>query len=310
MGPPMPSSEGAAPSETTPLMDTNNRRSLDMSLLYMESGSEQIDRKLPVSLPTIGFLGSLSIAVNSITGPAMVNLPLTFQRSGVIPTTLTLVFICILSSLCSLHMANTISKVPGNDNFRKEVEFSQAFYMFWGRKWFIFTQTVYFLCVTCLNISSMVDTAQVVDTFVGHWISNGAVALQLSSTSAQFVRWDPSSCTQEQLVSGECIPFMQHSGLLLTVGYIITIVLFLPLALMDLKVRSLSLLVIVPRLLLPSRLLALSSSGKRCLASGGIHHPIDYKRAVLFRVHSQGTGCTKSDSLGRQLGRSLGCRHV
>jgi len=132
-------------------------------------------------------------------------------------------------------MANTISKVPGNDNFRKEIEFSQAFYMFWGRKWFIFTQTVYFLCVTCLNVSSIVDTAQVVDTFVGHWISTGAVALQFTSTSTQFVLWDPSSCTQEQLVSGECIPFAHHSGILLTAGYIITAMLFLPLALMDLK---------------------------------------------------------------------------
>jgi len=34
----------------------------------------------------IGFLGSLAIATNSLTGPAMLCLPATFQRSGVIPT--------------------------------------------------------------------------------------------------------------------------------------------------------------------------------------------------------------------------------
>ena len=109
--------------------------------------------------------------------------------------------------------------------------------MFWGRKWYIFTEAVYFLCVTCLNVSSIVDTAQVVDTFVGHWVWKGAVALQITSTSAQIVWWNPLSCTQEQLASGECIPFEQHGGMLLTVGYVITIALFLPLALMDLKVQ-------------------------------------------------------------------------
>jgi hypothetical protein len=69
----------------------------------------------------IGFLGSMAIASNSLTGPAMLNLPATFQRAGLIPTTFTVIFVCILSAMCSLHLANTISKAPGNGNFLKEV---------------------------------------------------------------------------------------------------------------------------------------------------------------------------------------------
>ncbi len=69
----------------------------------------------------IGMLGSMSIAVNSLTGPAMLNLPDTFQRSGLIPTSLTVIFVCILSAMCCLHMANTISKVRGNFDFKLEV---------------------------------------------------------------------------------------------------------------------------------------------------------------------------------------------
>lgn len=134
-------------------------------------------------------------------------------------------------------MANTISKVPGNKQFRKEIEFSEAFYMFWGYKWYVLTQLVYFFCVTCLNISSIVDTAQVVDTFVGHWVGRGgAVALQIPQCSLLW--WHPSLCTPEELTSGVCIPFEHHDGMLLTVGYIITILLFLPLALCDLKVSA------------------------------------------------------------------------
>jgi hypothetical protein len=44
-----------------------------------ESFSEHISR--------IGVLGSTAIAVNSLTGPAMLCLPDTYQRSGLIPTT-------------------------------------------------------------------------------------------------------------------------------------------------------------------------------------------------------------------------------
>lgn len=39
------------------------------------------------SMRRIGVLGSVSIAANSLTGPAMLCLPATYQRSGLIPTT-------------------------------------------------------------------------------------------------------------------------------------------------------------------------------------------------------------------------------
>ncbi len=66
-------------------------------------------------------LGSVSIAVNALTGPAMIDVPYLYQTAGFIPTTVTLALVCVLSSLCALHLANVISKVPGNRNFHKEV---------------------------------------------------------------------------------------------------------------------------------------------------------------------------------------------
>ena len=79
---------------------------------------------------SIGLIASLSIAINSLTGPAMLNLPATFQRSGLIPTTLCLVFVGVLSALCSLHMADIVSKVPNNSKFKLDVGFSGAFETF------------------------------------------------------------------------------------------------------------------------------------------------------------------------------------
>jgi amino acid permease len=185
----------------------------------------------------------MAIAVNSLTGPAMLNLPATFSKSGIIPTIATLVFVCILSALCCLHMANTISKVPNNHNFKKEVEYSEAFSHFWGRKWFVVTQVLFFCCITCLNISSIVDTAHVVDTFLGHWwpdtLGGGSVALQVVSiTEVHVVKWNYQSCSDTSLAEGQCLPFLEYLGdgsILLTAGNLITSVVFFPMALMDLK---------------------------------------------------------------------------
>lgn len=78
----------------------------------------------------IGYLGSFSIAVNSLTGPAMLTIPDTYQRSGIIPTTATVLLVCVLSALCCSNMANTISKVPGNSNYSKEVSVALPFLAF------------------------------------------------------------------------------------------------------------------------------------------------------------------------------------
>jgi amino acid permease len=172
----------------------------------------------------------------------MLSLPATFARSGILPTILTIVFVCLLSAVCCLHMANTISKVPNNANFKKEVEYSTAFQHFWGRRWFVLTQVLFFCCITCLNISSIVDTAEVVDTFLGHWIKGGSAALQIihgsdTSWSWNWIRWDYEGCSQAVLVAGECLPFKDAApdGILMTTGSVITTIVFLPLALMDLK---------------------------------------------------------------------------
>ncbi|CAJ1918341.1 unnamed protein product [Cylindrotheca closterium] len=189
---------------------------------------------------SIGYLGSVSIAVNSLTGPAMLNLPDTFQRAGLIPTTLTLIFVAVLSSLCCLHMSNTISKVTGNSSFRKEIEYSEAFEAFWGHKSFIATQILFFLCISCLNISSIVDTAQVVDTFLGHWFPGGSAALYMyweDGPHFEFIRWSFHSCSRDTLKAGDCVPFADDDdvGHHFTIGYVMCVLVFLPMALMDLK---------------------------------------------------------------------------
>jgi len=178
--------------------------------------------------------------VNSLTGPAMLNLPSTFQRSGIIPTTLTIILLCILSSLCSLHMADVISKVPGNKKFQKEIEYSEVFRRFWSHRAYIFTQVAFFCCILCLNVASIMDTAQVVDQIFAH-TNKGTAALRYNinnSSKVELVYWSHHSCTKEQKVENDCLPFHEEGSpgiFWLTAGYFTTCLIFLPMSLMDLK---------------------------------------------------------------------------
>ena len=182
----------------------------------------------------------------------MLELPAAFAESGIIPTTFTLVFVCFLSAFCSLHMADSISKIPSsrqntdssapprvlyNHDFKSEVEFSSAFSYYWGRRpWFYVSHFLFWACITCLNISSIVDTAQVVDTILGHTV--GTVALKVGNGS-EWISWNSLQCPPENLRVGRCLPFSgvlhEDNVILLTMGTLLTTIGFLPLALNDLK---------------------------------------------------------------------------
>jgi hypothetical protein len=125
------------------------------------------------------------------------------------------------------------------------VEYSEVFRVFFGQKWYIFSKIIFFFCVTCLNISSIVDTAQTVDTFLAHWVDKGSGAFHFrffqengNLLHTEWVRWDYSGCSEHQLLEGDCIPFFEHEGIVLTIGYMAVTAFFVPLALMDLKVRT------------------------------------------------------------------------
>mmetsp|Transcript_36974 Transcript_36974/g.42305 ORF Transcript_36974/g.42305 Transcript_36974/m.42305 type:complete len:465 (+) Transcript_36974:94-1488(+) len=213
--------------ESSPLMSQGSART---SIKYFQSGQ-------------YGTLGSMSIAMNFLTGPAMLQIPSLFQKSGLIPTTICIIFTCIFTTLGCLHFANAISKLPGNQNYSIEVEYSDAFYKYWpspNSKMGVATEIIFFLCVTCLNVSSLIDSAEVFDIMVAV-LGGSSHALRITTSESTvggldwaYESWDFGSCD----TSEDCIPFLDHGdegGVLLTTGYIINVLLFLPLALMDLQ---------------------------------------------------------------------------
>lgn len=190
---------------------------------------------------TIGKLGSFAIAVNALAGPGILQLPYTYQQAGIIPTTAALLLVGLLSALCCMHTANVVSKVPGNANFDNVVEFSDPYRTFWNERAYAATQVIFYLCTLCVNIAAIVDTAQIVDSFCGH-SALGTAAYSLDDNEIQtWIHTTP--CTRQEVKLGQCLPFQndgeqEYGNALLTMGYVITTAVFLPICLMDLKVRA------------------------------------------------------------------------
>ena len=134
-------------------------------------------------------------------------------------------------------MANTVSQIPGNAKFQQCIEFSDPFKIFWNETAYKVTQILFFLCTVCLNVAAIVDTAEVVDSFLGlHYTSYG-----FNAGSLELQSWSHAPCTRKQVKLGLCQPFADESvygSCLLTAGYVITAAVFLPICLMDLKENS------------------------------------------------------------------------
>lgn len=221
-----------------------------VNIILLSSKSNHSQPQTQPHKATIGMLGSLAIMINSLTGPAMLNLPATYQQSGFIPTTFVILLVCYISIYCSRNMINLVTKIPGNRNFGKEVEYSECYRELWSFSAYIITQICFFGCLTCQNIASIVDTSQVVDEFLANFMGESiAIAIKLSTFSSFFhhnntinggikiVKWSKEICHLKDPTILPCDPFNDQGDetLVITSGYIFSAVCFIPLCYMDLK---------------------------------------------------------------------------
>eukprot|EP00954_Amorphochlora_amoebiformis_P004212 328497-Amorphochlora_amoeboformis.AAC.1 len=101
--------------------------------------------------------------VNSIIGPGIVVLPLTFQRVGWGWTLMLLIGYCVVSTLCVLFLADAMTKIPGNDNHRGRVEFLQLAETFLGTQTYRVVIGLFFASLMATSVSAIVQASQVID---------------------------------------------------------------------------------------------------------------------------------------------------
>ena len=69
----------------------------------------------------VGFIGSVSLLITSITGPGIVLIPLVFQQAGWLIPTLLFIFVGILAGIASLFVVEAVNRFPGNEAFERNV---------------------------------------------------------------------------------------------------------------------------------------------------------------------------------------------
>ena len=82
----------------------------------------------------IGYLGSYAIAINSLAGPAVLQLPFQYQQSGFVATTLALLGVAVVSVACSMYICRVVQAIPSTAKIERPVELSTVVDYFWSRK--------------------------------------------------------------------------------------------------------------------------------------------------------------------------------
>ena len=182
----------------------------------------------------IGLVASIALTVNNISGAGMLEFPQMFQRSGILPSLLSLAFVCIVSTLFATTLADTVARIPGNKHFGIRIEFSDIFEQYIGRRIANLTQAVFYLNLLSQNIAAIVACAQMFDSFAGSFWPGVTYALRVSPSPWDWIRWDPSHCKSG---SGNCVPFASETegALIISMGYLVTLLLFAPLGLLTLE---------------------------------------------------------------------------
>eukprot|EP01038_Epipyxis_sp_PR26KG_P009537 gene9537-12845_t len=198
---------------------------------------------------SIGWFGSFVLLSNNISGPAMMGLPHIFHQAGLIPSVICIILVCICSSLCSTFLAESIASIDGNHDYSRNIDFSHAFRIIVGKQWYVVAESLFLISCSVQACAGIVETAQSLDGFLASFLLHKTYGIQFLP-KFQFISWSPTLCyssanhpiqeldddnSNQNGIIENCTPFHHAGPLVLTLGFIITTILFLPLARGQLK---------------------------------------------------------------------------
>ena len=191
---------------------------------------------------SIDYIGSFALITNNICGPAMMSLPSLFRAAGILPTVAMILFVYFCSCLVGVFLAESIQNVPGNREFRRNLDFSHVFGLTVGERWYHVVQMLVIISCVSQIFAALVEVSQALDGFLASFVIGKTYALQLSSM--EIIEWNPAACqaasnSLDGLENGVdidlCTPFAKADYGVITLGYLLTTACFLPLGLGDLK---------------------------------------------------------------------------
>ena len=113
---------------------------------------------------TIGWVGSLCLLVNNITGPAMLSIGTVFAQAGWVPSVLLFVLCGVLACFASVFLRIAIESLGSNIGFARRVEITDAIKERHIPRWaFSCSLWGFILLFIASNVSSIVESAQTMD---------------------------------------------------------------------------------------------------------------------------------------------------
>ena len=212
-------------------VSTNAASSLNAKELLAKEEIDRANSGLDKASQDIGLIQSFILIINNTIGPAMMGLPRIFQRAGIIPTLITIISVTIMTSLTCTCLADTIASIPGNKHFSKEVSFSMAFKYIIGPFWFTVVEILFIVSCLVQVSASLIETAQSLDGFLASFLVGKTYAVELIPSFPRIIEWSPSECVDDDLNESsleDCTPFHHAGDYVLTLGYCLTTLLYMP----------------------------------------------------------------------------------
>jgi len=171
----------------------------------------------------ISWLGGYAIMISNQTGPAMVTIPLVYQLSGWLLPSMAFILVGVLTYFASTFLCEAMACIPGNNNFQGRIEFSTLARFFLGKRGHIIAQIFINASLQCLNIASIIISAQVMDDCI--------IAIFKRSCGIA-IHPDPGwMCVIRE---GTGVSPFDGNIMFITAGYLVTLAFVIPMGLLNL----------------------------------------------------------------------------
>ena len=175
---------------------------------------------------TITLVGGVALLLNNVTGSGMVLFPQLYQESGWLAATIALFFLAAVTLICAVMLIEAIALIPANGNFTRRVEYSTLCRHYMPKWAFWILLAVYQLSLLGTNIAMIVQSMQVMDFTIAQ-ITGMTCAAPQFSPSFEF----GCSAYNESLAG---VTAFECDAWLIPLGFYITAVIVIPLALINL----------------------------------------------------------------------------
>ncbi|KAJ3260489.1 hypothetical protein HK103_000631 [Boothiomyces macroporosus] len=171
----------------------------------------------------IGFFAGVCFLFNAASGPAVPYTASNFQSPGWLITIISYGLFTILAGFCNLFLVESMQAIPGNKHFQGNVEFSTLVNFYFGRNSHLLAQMVLYAALQSNAVQCLVLCAQSVDQFI----------LNLFGRTCGLSMGFEWVCVSSANYTLSPSPFGRVL-MLFTLGLIVTLILCIPLAFVDL----------------------------------------------------------------------------